>query len=76
MILPDGIESDDSDKDRYQPEDADLEQEAAEDDEVETDGDDDVENDVENEDEVGFEKKVVASKKGKVKLGRREIAAI
>jgi hypothetical protein len=71
-ILPDGIESDDSDKDHYQPDDADLVQEAAEDDEVETDDDDDVE----NEDEVGFEKKVVASKKGKAKLGCREITAI
>jgi hypothetical protein len=41
--------------------------------EVETDDDDDVE----NEDEVEFEKRVVASKKGKkANLGRKEIAAI
>ena len=73
-FLPDGIESDGSDKDRYQPDDADLVQEADEDEEVENDDDDDLAS--ENEDEAGFEKKVVASKKGKAKLGRREITAI
>jgi hypothetical protein len=63
--LPDGIESDDSDKDRYQPEDADPLQEVS------------GEDDIEVEDEDDNEKKVVASKKGKkAKLGRREIAAI
>lgn len=57
------MESDDSDKDRYQPED----QEGSDTDEVES------------KDEVESEKEEVVSKKGKkpeTKPGRREIAAI
>ncbi|KIM49896.1 hypothetical protein M413DRAFT_43621, partial [Hebeloma cylindrosporum] len=69
-VLSDGMESDDSDKDRYQPED----QEGGDEDEVES------KDEVESEDEIESEKEEVVSKKGKkakkAKPGRREIAAI
>ena len=80
MVLPDGIESDDSEKDRYQPEDADLMQEVESEDEDETEDEDEKEVEIENEDEDEVEKKVVVSKKGKksekAKLGCSHIAAI
>ena len=69
MILPDGMESDDSDKDQYQPED----QEGSDKDEVES------KDDVESKDEDESEKEEVMSKKGKVKKAKcrcYEIAAI
>ncbi|KAF8799804.1 hypothetical protein BYT27DRAFT_7221912 [Phlegmacium glaucopus] len=63
MILPDGMESDDSDKDQYRPED----QEGSDEDEVESK--DEVES--EDEDESESEKEEVVSKKGKkAKPGR------
>ena len=54
------MESDGSDKDRYQPED----EEGSEEDEVES------------EDEAGSEKEVTSKKGNKAKPGRHEIAAI
>ena len=54
------MESDGSDKDRYQPED----EEGSKEDEVES------------EDEAGSEKEVTSKKGNKAKPGRREIAAI
>ena len=69
-ILPDGMESDDSDKDQYRPED----QGSSDEDDAES------KNEVESEDVVDSnesEKEEVLSKKGKnVKPGRCEIAAI
>jgi hypothetical protein len=68
------MSSDDSDKDRYQPDVADLMQEVTDDEEVENE--DILENDVEIESDER-KKKVVVTKKGKKpKPGRRDIAAI
>ena len=74
-ILPDGIESDDSDKDRYQTEDADWSQEVSEEDEVEPQVE--IATEVEESEDEDEGNKVVVSKKGKeAKLGCFEIAAI
>ena len=63
MIIADGIESDDSSKDLYQPENTDLMQMDSDKDEVEVEDDDESDGEVENED--GCENKEVVSKKGK-----------
>ena len=78
MNQSDGMESDDNDKDQYQPEDADLVQEGSDEDEAESEDSDEGEvESVESKDEVDSEKEEVVSKKGKkAKAGRREIAAI
>ena len=77
MIIADGIESNDSDKDLYQPENTDLMQMDSDEDEVEVEDDDESDGEVENED--GCENKEVVSKKGKMaksKPGHCQIAAI
>ena len=75
MIIADGIESDDSDKDLYQPENTDLMQMDSDKDEVEVEDDNESDGEVENED--GCENKEVASKKGKkVQTGTCQIAAV
>ena len=77
MIIADGIESDDSGKDLYQPENTDLMQMDSDKDGVEVEDDNESDGEVENED--GCENKEVVSKKGKKaksKPGRHQIAAI